>query len=154
MPRHAEDRVKLEPIDQDSRLVVHGEVHRADQPIASAGAHPPRGGVQQRFQNLGIVLELEEAEVPPAHPPMLVESAVDLRSDPAHDSPPAPREEVLRLGMLEVRIQPAGQELVALELERRNPGGSGVELEREGDELPELAKAPHRFNINGHGGAP
>jgi len=61
----------------------------------------------------------------------LVEGVVDLGRDAPDDPPAAPRQEVLSLAVLEVRVRLAAQEQVALELERGNPRRSGVQPERQ-----------------------
>src|SRR5205085_7929035 len=79
------------------------------------------------------------------HPPpisvVLVERAVDLGRDPPHHRAVAPRQEVLRLAVLEERIHPARQKRVALDLQWRDPRRSGMQPERELDELAQRAQS-------------
>ena len=104
---------------------------------------PAAGGVEQRARDLGVVLELEEAEhagiANPAHPVLGVVGLVDLRADAPDDALAAARDELLRLGVLEVRVQLAAVEELALEADRGDPllGGS-MQAERELDELPAI----------------
>ena len=84
VPGLLDHRLALVALDQHAALVVHREVHRADHPVAATLAQPGRGGVEERRRHLGVVLELEEAEVPPGVALVLVERAVDLGADPAH----------------------------------------------------------------------
>ena len=69
----------------------------------------------------------------------LVEGAVDLGGDPADDPAVASGQEVLGLAVGEVRVELAGQERVALELQRRDPRSPGVKAERQRDELAQRA---------------
>jgi hypothetical protein len=94
---------------------------------------------QPRVEHLGVVLELEEAEHPPPVPVELVERPVDLGGDPAHHALSPASQEVLRLAVLEVGIQLAAEEQVALEPEGRHPRCPGVQPERQCDERPQLA---------------
>src|SRR4051812_16710016 len=80
-------------------LVVHREVHRADHPVTPAGAEPVRRGLEQRREDLRVVLELEEAEQPPRVAVVGVERAVDLSADPPGHPPVAASQEEPRLAV-------------------------------------------------------
>ena len=88
--------------------------------------------------------------MPPAAAVELVEREVDLGGDPADDPPAAPGQEVLGLAVGEERVQLAGQELVALELQRRDPRGARVQAERQRDEFNKIAAAAHGANFDRH----
>jgi hypothetical protein len=96
-------------------------------------------GVQQRRQDLRVVLELEEAEHPPAVAVMGVEGVVVLRADAPHHAAVAAGEEQLRVAVREEGVEAAREEDPALELERWDPDpGSRVQAVRELDELLEV----------------
>ena len=142
------------PLDQDPALVVRGEVGGADHPVAALAAEPLLGAVEQRLRRLRIVLALEEAEPAPAVVLERLEVVVDLGGDAADRPPVAQREEVLGAGVLEERVLPPVQELLALEQQRRHPVGRvAVQAEREPDEPTEVARRMDRPDLERpHGG--
>src|SRR4029079_12853787 len=98
------------------------------------------------------VLDLEEAELPPAVVLERVEVAVDLGGDAADDAVPAPGEEVLRLPVLEERVLGAVEEPLAVGDDRRDPVLlAAVQPERELDERIELLARLHRADRDRHG---
>jgi hypothetical protein len=115
LPGLADHRLALEAIDENAALVVDREVHRADHAIAAVGRQPARRGVEQRRQDLGVVLELEEAEHAPAVAVEAVEGVVVLGGDPAHHAAVAQGQEQLRGAVLEVGVPPLGEKGVALQ---------------------------------------
>jgi hypothetical protein len=76
-------RAQLVPLDEETALVVGGEVHRADHPVAPAPGQPGLGRIEQRSRDLGVVRALEEAEQPPLVSLELVQALVDVGADPA-----------------------------------------------------------------------
>ena len=92
----------LVALDQEPALVIGGEVHRAEQPLAAALADPILGGPEQGFEDLGVVLGLDEAELTVLAALELVPAAVDLGGDPPDGLAVSPGEEVFGIGMLEV----------------------------------------------------
>ena len=153
MPRLLDHRLELEALDQHTGLVVHLEIHRSDHPCSPSLLQPSGGRVQQCPDDLLVVLELEEPEHSPAARVVLAEGVVDLRRDSPHGATVTAREEVLPLGVLEVRIQPAIQKLVALDLERGDPRGPRVQSKRQRDELAQVPKATYGRDLDrGPGG--
>src|SRR3954469_19237392 len=147
VPRHLDQRRALEALDQDSALVVHREVHRADHAVAAARLQPLLGGGQQRRQDLGVVLELEEAEHPPARVVVGVEEVVELGADPPDDAPVAAGQEQLRVALAEERVVAPVEEQVALQAQRGHPDRrTGVQPERERYEFAPVTKAADRCN--------
>ena len=69
-------------------------------PLAAAAAQPRLGGGEQRRQDLGVVLELEEAEHPRRVAVVGVAGVVDLGADAPHDAPVAPGQEQLGVAVL------------------------------------------------------
>ena len=108
-------------LDEDPALVVHREVHRAEDALTTAGADPIRGRVEQRVRGLGVVRHLEEAEEPVRAALVFVPAAVDVRRDPADGLAVALGKEVLGLRVLEPRVLLAVEEGAALEAKRRHP---------------------------------
>src|SRR4029079_9372254 len=76
MPRLGDHRVAVVSLDQDAALVVGGEVHRADHPLAPALAHPLLCCAEQGLEDLGVVLRLDEAELAVIPPLELVPAPV------------------------------------------------------------------------------
>jgi 8-amino-7-oxononanoate synthase len=155
VPGLADHRLALVALHDDPALVVHREVHRADHVVAAVGPQPALRGRQQRRQDLRVVLELEEAEHPPAVVLVGVERVVDLGADAPHDAPVAPRAEQLRVAVLEEGVLAAAEEQPALDAQRGDPVRRGrVQPVRELDELAQLLATLHRPHVHGHGGAP
>ena len=139
VPGLLDHRHAVEALDQHAALVVHREVHRADHVVAPARAQPLLGGVEQRRQDLGVVLELEEAEHPPAVAVVGVERVVVLGADAADDPPVAAGEEQLGVAVLEERVEAAGEEDAAARGAAGAPRRrSRVQPVRELDELPQV----------------
>ena len=113
VPALEDHRRAVVALDEQAALVVGREVHRADHPVAAALAQPRRGGLEQRAGDLRVVLALEEAEQPPVVALELVEVAVDVGADPAHELSVPPGQEVLGLGVLEERVLLPVEELPA-----------------------------------------
>ena len=114
VPVLEELRAQLVPLDEETALVVGGEVHRADHPVAPAPGQPGLGRIEQRSRDLGVVRALEEAEQPPLVSLELVQALVDVGADPADRLIATPGEEVLRLGVLEERVPAAVEVALAL----------------------------------------
>ena len=93
----------LVALDQEPALVIGGEVHRAEQPLAAAPA-THLGGPEQGFEDLGVVLGLDEAELTVLAALELVPAAVDLGGDPPDGLAVSPGEEVFGIGVLEVGV--------------------------------------------------
>ena len=108
MPVLEDHRPELVALDQEPDLVVGGEVHRPEQPLAAARPQPLLGGGEQRLGDLAVVDRLEEAEHPVLAALVLVPAAVELGGDPADRLAVALGEEVLGLGVLEERVLAAG----------------------------------------------
>ena len=99
----------------------------------------------ERRGDLGVVLALEEPELPPVVVLELVEALVDLGADPADDAAAAAGQEVLGVGVLEERVAAPVEVALALADQRRHPLLDPlVEAEREHDELAELARPEAR----------
>jgi hypothetical protein len=143
VPGLLDHRLDLEPVDQHTGLVVHLKVHRSDHLLPPADAQPVRRHLEQGVEDFLVVLELDEAEHPPGSVWVSGERPVDLSGDPSHGAPVAAGEEVLAIGVLEVRIQPPVQELVALELQRRDPQSPCVQPKRQRDEFAQVSEAPY-----------
>jgi hypothetical protein len=155
VPGLLDERLALVALDQDAALVVHLKVHRPDHAVAAALAQPALRGREQHVEGLLVVLDLEEAEHPPAVVVVGVEGVVDLGADPPDDATVAAGQEQLGLAVAEERVEPRREEQPALEPERGHPllGGS-MKPEREPDECAPVAPAPDRCHLHGHGGAP
>ncbi|RDJ93436.1 hypothetical protein B4Q13_21905, partial [Lacticaseibacillus rhamnosus] len=97
---------------------------------------------------------LEEAEHPGPAAVELVVGEVDLGGDPADHAAVAAGGEVLGFAVLEGGVQPAAEELVALQLQRRHPGRALVEAERQVDEFAQLAAALHGGDLDRHEAKP
>ncbi len=156
MPWLADHRAQLEALDQHAALVVHGEVRRTDHALASAPAQPRRGGVEQRLGDLGVVLELEEAEPAPTAVVLVVEGVVDLRGDAPDHTAVAAREHVGRLTVGEIGVHPAVEEQAPLDLQRRHPHRLvSMQPERKVDEGLQLSATGDLAHLHAHdSGAP
>src|SRR3954470_6323153 len=156
LPRLLDHRLALEPVDQHARLVVHGEVERADHLAAVALAQPRLGGGHQSARCLVVVLALEEAEDAPVVALVLVEVAVDLSADPADRLVAPPGDEQLRVAVLEEGVLLAAQELLALEDERGHPlGRVTINAPRKPDEANQVRAGADRSDVyRRHAGGP
>src|SRR3954467_8586371 len=155
VPGLLDHRLAVVALDEDAVLVVDAEVHGADHQVAAALAQPAFGRGEQRRQDLRVVLELEEAEHPPAVALVGVECVVDLGADTPHHAALAPRAEQLRVAVLEEGVLAAAEEQPALDAQRGDPVRRGrVQPVRELDELAQLLATLHRPHVHGHGGAP
>ena len=134
MPVLEDLRAQLVAVDEQAALVVEREVHRPDRVVAAGAraASSPAASSSARG-DLRVVLALEEAELPPVVLMDLVEARVDLGGDPADDPVAAASEEVLGVGVLEVRVAAAVEVALALADQRRRPtdrrprrGGTGA----------------------------
>src|SRR2546421_6723586 len=151
--RVLDERRQLEALDHDPRLVVEGEVHRADHAIAVPLAEPAIGGVEERVGDLGVVLGLEEPEHPPPVLVEVVEGVVDLRRDPADHLAVPPGEEVLRLPVFEEGVRRAIQEALPLVDERGHPEALvTIDAPWQADEPLELPARADWTHFEGHAG--
>ena len=145
VPGLLDHRLAVVALDEHAVLVVDAEVHRPDHQVAAALAQPALRRREQRRQDLGVVLELEEAEHPPAVVLVGVEGVVDLRADAPDHAPVAPGAEELRVAVLEEGVLAAAEEQPALQAQRGAPVRRGrVQPVRELDELAQLLAAPRR----------
>jgi len=126
----------------------------ADHPVAPLPATPRFGRRQQRVGHLLVVLELEEAEHAPARVVVAVVAVIDLGGDPPDHATAPPGQEVLGAAMGEERVELAGQELVALELERRNPRRPGVQTKGQVNELPQVREPLDDSYLDRHSAEP
>src|SRR3954453_6157115 len=155
VPGLADHRLALEALDQHAALVVDREVHRPDHVVAPVRAQPAARRVQQRRQDVARVLELQEAEHPPAVALELVERVVVLRRDPPHDAPVAHGHEQLRIAVREERVLAAHQEQPALQAQRRHPDpGARVQPVRELDELLPVPSRQDGTHLHAHEARP
>src|SRR4029077_9533366 len=99
-------------------------------------------------EDLGVVLRLDEAELTVAAALELVPAMVDLGRDPAHRRAVTPGQEILGLGVLEVRVLLPVEELTPLEDQRRDPRSAPVDAKGQLDELVELAPPLHWPNLD------
>src|SRR5437763_7015918 len=155
MPGLLDHRLALEALDQHPRLVVHREVHRTHHAVPPALPEPVGGGVQQRGQRLGVLLELQEAEHAPAVVVEVVKGVVALGADPAgHAAVPAGQEE-LRVGVLEVGVEALREEQPPLQPQRGNPDRLvSMQSVRQLDELPQVPAGCDRAHVRRHGARP
>ena len=155
VPGLLDHRLAVVALDEHAVLVVDAEVHRPDHQVAAALAQPALRRREQRRQDLRVVLELQEAEHPPAVVLIGVEGVVDLRADAPDHAPVAPGAEQLRVAVLEEGVLAAAEEQPALQAQRGAPVRRGrVQPVRELDELASLLPAPDGPHVHGHGGAP
>ena len=150
--RHQGGRLGGQLLHAHGVLLEHGQppgplgaqaLHRVRQLRRQRGVdlhrHDLLGGVQQRRQDLRVVLELEEAEHAPAVAVVGVEVVVVMRADAADDAAVAAGQEQLGVAVAEERVEAPREEDPPLELERRDPdAGSRVQAVRELDELLEV----------------
>jgi hypothetical protein len=153
VPGLEDHRVPVVALDEDAALVVGGEVHRPEQPLAASLPHPGLGRVEERGEDRGVAVGLDEAELAVVAALVLVPAPVDLGGDPADRLPlaVAPGEEVLRLGVVEEGVLGAIEESASLGDQWRHPGRTPVEAEGELDEAGQIAPAADRPHLDGHG---
>ena len=119
--------------------------------VAPAGLQPALRGGEQGGQDLGVVLELQEAEHPRLVAVVGVPGLVDLRADAPHDAAVAPGQEQLGVAVLEERVEAPVQEQAPLDPQRGDPVLRGrVQAVRELDELAQLPPARHGPHVHGH----
>ena len=112
----------LVSLDEQPALVVGGEVHRADHPVATTVAQPRLGRPEQRACNLGVVLGLEETEKPPVVALELVEVPSMWALIRPTGSPSRQARKYSRLRMLEEWVLGRGRgTALALRDQRRDP---------------------------------
>jgi hypothetical protein len=147
---HHQVRRGVEPLDQKSGLVVDRERERPRGPAHAAASEPLFGRFEQRGEQLGIVLRLEEAEVSSRIAVALEMQAVDLGADPPDRLLAPERQPVGDLGMLEIRVLLRIEVLQALEQQRRYPVRvARVEARRHLQELLERAPVLDRLDAQG-----
>jgi hypothetical protein len=142
--------LQLVALHEQAAFVVRAEVHRADDPIAIAAAQPALGARQESRRHALVVLAFEEAEQAPVVALELVEAPVHVGADAADGPAVPPGEEVLGLGVLEERVLRAVEVPLALRDQRRHPVRR-VPVERKHDELPHLAAARDRPDLDARG---
>ena len=149
MPVLKDLRHQLVALDEHTALVVGGEVHRSEDPVAAALAQPPLGGVEQRRGHRGVALALEEPEQTPAVVLEVVETVVDVGADPPDRLAVEPGDEVLGLRVLKERIARPIEMPPALGQEGGHPvRGAAIDRPRKPDEGAELAPVRDRSYVD------
>ena len=117
---HHEDRRRVEPVDEQARLVVQGRVGRSPHHGHLALAPPDRGRFEEHPGDLRVVFGLEVAEERRLLLVELVVVAVEDRGDPADVLSVAAGDEKLHLTVSEERVLVA-EDLGEVVAQRRDP---------------------------------
>ena len=118
MPGHQKHGRRFEAIDQHAAFAIDVWCEGADDGLRAACAKPFLCGLRQRAHHLYVVDGVERAELPARGGDGLDLGLIDLRADAADPFAVLARQKLLRLHMLEMRIELVAVEVPALGVER------------------------------------